>query len=262
MCRPTSLAPDAAARPADEGKTRFQVVSWRRCFPRSRAAGEANRSAARHAPLNGAAKSLMKGNVMIAFPAIWWLFSVISLGLILFSLYLTKSDRLESKRLRYCLVASGAFFGLLAFVLPFFQQPHFQNPILNYAVGLPLTVVGLIGRVYPMIYLRQQGTTTAMEEVGKLVDTGPYRWVRHPQYTFGFILLCGWFLVWGAVYSLCLMPLIGVIIYSQALIEERYVLEKKFGREYAEYKKRVGMLIPRIVKEQPKQPRAGQSDRL
>lgn len=199
---------------------------------------------------------------MIAFPAIWWLFPVASFILLLSSLYLTKSGKLESKRLRNGFVASGAFLGFLALALPFFQQPYFQNPIVNYAIGLPLAAVGLKGRVYPMIYLRRQGTTTAMDEVEKLVDTGPYGWVRHPQYTFGFILLCGWFLVWGAAYSLCLMPLIGGIIYSQALIEERYVLEKKFGREYAEYRKRVGMLIPRIVKGRSKQPRAGQSDGL
>lgn len=185
---------------------------------------------------------------MIVFPAIWWLFPVASFILILFSLYLTQSGRLEDKRLRNGFVAAGAFFGFFALALPFFQQPHFQNAIINYAIGLPLAALGLIGRVYPMIYLRRQGTTTAMDEVEKLVDKGPYGWVRHPQYTFGFVLLCGWFLVWGAVYSLCLMPLIGGIIYVQALIEERYILEKKFGRAYAEYRKRVGMLIPRVAR--------------
>jgi protein-S-isoprenylcysteine O-methyltransferase Ste14 len=64
------------------------------------------------------------------------------------------------------------------------------------------------------------------------------------------------------VYSLCLMPLIAAIVYSQALIEERYILEKKFGKEYAAYKKQVGMLIPRIAKGQLNQPRTGQSDGL
>ena len=121
----------------------------------------------------------LQRNVMIAFPTIWWLFPVASFILILFSLYLTKSGRLESTSLRNGFVVSGAFLGFLALALPFFQQPHFQNPIVNYIIGLPLTAVGLIGRVYPMIYLRRQGTTTAMDEVGKLVDKGLYGWVRH-----------------------------------------------------------------------------------
>ncbi len=185
---------------------------------------------------------------MVVFPAIWWLFPVASFMLIFISLYLTRWGRLENPRLRNGFVVSGALLGFLAMALPLFRQPRFQSPIINYAIGLPLAGAGLIGRVYPMIYLRSRGTTTAMDEVRKLVDTGPYGWVRHPQYTSGFVLLGGWFLVWGAVYSLCLMPLIGGIIYAQALIEERYVLEKKFGREYTQYKNRVGMLIPRITK--------------
>jgi protein-S-isoprenylcysteine O-methyltransferase Ste14 len=185
---------------------------------------------------------------VIPFPAIWRLFPAASSMLILSSLYLARSGRLESARLRAGFVASGALLGFLALALPFFQQPHFRNPIAHYAIGLPLAAVGLIGRVYPMIYLQRQGTTTAMEKVGKLVGTGPYGWVRHPQYTFGFVLMGGWFLAWGAVYALCLMPLIGGIIYVQAWIEERYILEKKFGKEYAEYRKRVGMFIPRAGK--------------
>lgn len=185
---------------------------------------------------------------MIPFPAIWWLFPAASLVLILFSWYLSESDRLENIYLRNGFVVSGALLGFVALALPFFQQTRFQNPIVNYAIGLPLTAVGLAGRIYPMIYLQRQGTTTALDEVGKLVDTGPYAWVRHPQYTFGLLLLGGWFLAWGAVNSLLMLPLIGGIIYVQALIEERYILEKRFGSEYKEYKKRVGMLIPRVRK--------------
>jgi protein-S-isoprenylcysteine O-methyltransferase Ste14 len=199
---------------------------------------------------------------MIVFPAIWLLFPTVALILILFSVILTKSGRMENARLRNAFVVSGAFLGFLALALPFFQQMQFKNVILNCAIGLPLTVVGLLGRVYPMIYLQRQGTTTALEEVGKLVESGPYGWVRHPQYTFGFLMLGGWFLVWGAVYSLGTLPLIGGIIYIQALIEERYILEKKFGKEYIEYKKRVGMLIPRISQTHPTQPSEGQNDEI
>ncbi len=185
---------------------------------------------------------------MIASAAIWWLFPAASLALVLCSFYLARSGRLESTPLRDAFVVSGAFIGLVAFALPFFQQPRFQSPFVNYAIGLPLSAVGLVGRAVPMIYLRRQGTTTAMDEMGKLVDTGPYSWVRHPQYTFGIVLLAGWFLVWGAVYSLCLVPLVGAVIYVQALIEERYILEKRFGREYREYKRRVGMFLPRVAR--------------
>jgi protein-S-isoprenylcysteine O-methyltransferase Ste14 len=96
-----------------------------------------------------------------------------------------------------------------------------------------------------MLYLRKKGTTTTLDEVSKLVDTGPYAWVRHPQYTAGLVMLLGWFLVWVAWYALFVPPLMATIIYAQAHIEEKYILEKMFGEAYTVYRKRVGMLLPR-----------------
>ncbi len=185
---------------------------------------------------------------MIVFPAIWWLFPAASLLLIALSLTLTRTGRLASATLRKGFVALGASLGLLALALPFFEQPVFHMPIVNYGLGIPLAVIGLIGRIYPMVYLQRQGTTTAMEGVAKLVDSGPYAEVRHPQYTAGFLLLFGWFVAWGALYSLGMLPLLAGVIYVQALIEERYVLEKQFGAAYAAYRARTGMFLPRVAK--------------
>ena len=185
---------------------------------------------------------------MIVFPAIWWLFPAASLLLIALSLTLTRTGRLASSTLRKGFVALGASLGFLALALPFFEQPVFHMPIINYGLGIPMAVIGLIGRIYPMVYLQRQGTTTAMESVAKLVDSGPYAEVRHPQYTAGFLLLMGWFLAWGALYSLGMLPLLAGVIYVQALIEERYVLEKQFGAAYAAYRERTGMFTPRVAK--------------
>ena len=182
----------------------------------------------------------------IQFPPIWWLFPLASIILILSSLFLTRSGKLRRVGLRTVFLAVGALFGLLAFTLPFFQQPNFQNPIYQTIIGLPLIVIGISGRVYALVYLRRQDTTTTLDEVEKLVDTGPYAWVRHPQYSAGVTLLAGWYLFWGAVYSLYMLPLIVGIIYAQALIEEKFILEKKFGGKYQAYQQRVGMLVPRF----------------
>jgi protein-S-isoprenylcysteine O-methyltransferase Ste14 len=184
----------------------------------------------------------------MAFSAIWWLFPAASILFVPFSVYVTLSRTGGNPRWTRGFVVFGDLLGVLTLVLPFFEQPRFQNPVIRYAVGLPLIAVGLIGRAVPMIHLQRQGTTTAMGEVRRLVVTGPYRWVRHPQYAGGIVLLTGWFLVWGAVYSLCCLPLIAGIIWIQAWTEEKGVLEPRFGREYAEYRSRVGMLLPRIGK--------------
>jgi protein-S-isoprenylcysteine O-methyltransferase Ste14 len=183
---------------------------------------------------------------MIPFPAIWWLFPAAALAFTVFSFLLTRSGRLESGVVRKVLVGAGAMLAFLSLALPFFEQPTFNQPLVQYGLGLPLLVLGLLGRVYPMIYLRKKGTTTTLDQVDKLVDSGPYAWVRHPQYTAGLAMLLGWFLAWGAWYALGVLPLIAGMAYVQARIEEKYILEAQFGQVYADYCERVGMLLPRL----------------
>jgi protein-S-isoprenylcysteine O-methyltransferase Ste14 len=188
---------------------------------------------------------------MILFPAIWWLFPAASTLLLVGSFFLTRSGNRESAAPQKIFVALGALLGFLALALPLFEQPVFFVPLINYGLGIPLAAIGLVGRVYPMVYLQRQGTTTAMDSVVKLVSSGPYAWVRHPQYSAGFVLLLGWFLLWGAWYALGFMPIITGVIYAQALIEEKYILEKKFGETYAAYRERVGLLLPNLVENNP-----------
>ncbi|MBM4464436.1 MAG: isoprenylcysteine carboxylmethyltransferase family protein [Chloroflexi bacterium] len=157
-----------------------------------------------------------------------------------------KVPPLESEAVRKALVGAGAMLGFLTLALPLFEQPTFDNPTVQYGLGLPLLIMGLLGRVYPMMYLRKKGTTTTLDKVGKLVDSGPYAWVRHPQYTAGLVMLLGWFLAWGAWYALCVLPFMAGIIYAQARVEEKHILEKMFGEAYAAYRERVGMLLPRL----------------
>jgi protein-S-isoprenylcysteine O-methyltransferase Ste14 len=183
---------------------------------------------------------------MILFPAIWWLFPAVALGFIALSFSLTRSGKLENAAVRKALVGAGAMLGFLTLALPVFEQPAFHSPFVQYGLGLPLLVLGLLGRIYPMLYLRQKDTTTALDAVGKLVDTGPYAWVRHPQYTAGLVMVLGWFLLWGAWYALCVLPFIAGIIYAQARVEEMYILGKMFGKTYGAYRERVGMLLPRL----------------
>ena len=184
---------------------------------------------------------------MISFLGIWWLFPAAALAFISLSFLLIRTGKLVSETVRKALVGAGAMIGVLAFALPLFEQPAFDSPLVQYRLGLPLFVLGALGRVYPMIYLRKKSTTTTLGEVEKLVDSGPYAWVRHPQYTAGLTMLLGWFLAWGALYALGFMLLIVGMIYVQAWIEEKFILEVLFGKAYADYRERVGMFLPRLV---------------
>jgi protein-S-isoprenylcysteine O-methyltransferase Ste14 len=79
------------------------------------------------------------------------------------------------------------------------------------------------------------------EQPAQLVTTGFYRWVRHPLYLFGLLIL--WFT--PSMTRNLFVPYLGLTVYLiiGALFEERKLL-REFGPAYAEYKARTPMLIP------------------
>lgn len=181
---------------------------------------------------------------MINFKYIWIIYPAILIIFITFSYILAKTGKLKNVVVHKSFETIGALLGFFMFALPFFLQPTFFNIFINYVIGIPIVAFGLIFRIYPMIYLRRLKTTTALGEVKKVVDTAPYGVMRHPQYFAGIILIIGWFLIWGAIYCLFLIPLFIFLIFVQAFVEEKYILENEFDKEYIEYKKNVRMLLP------------------
>ena len=80
---------------------------------------------------------------------------------------------------------------------------------------------------------------------GKLVTTGIYAHVRHPQYL-GFLLLTlGMNILWVTISTLLLWPILAMLYYRLAKKEDKE-LEEQFGEEYRKYESNVPMLIPRI----------------
>lgn len=79
----------------------------------------------------------------------------------------------------------------------------------------------------------------------RLVTTGLYGLVRHPQYTGLFIGLFGEGVVhWPTLFSVGLFPVIVLAYGLLALSEEKRVIEQ-FGEEYREYQRCVPMFFPR-----------------
>jgi protein-S-isoprenylcysteine O-methyltransferase Ste14 len=80
---------------------------------------------------------------------------------------------------------------------------------------------------------------------GQLVTTGIYGYVRHPQYL-GFLLLTlGMNVLWIAISTVLLWPILAILYYRLAKEEDKE-LEERFGEEYRKYKRMVPMLIPRM----------------
>lgn len=79
----------------------------------------------------------------------------------------------------------------------------------------------------------------------KLVITGIYSYVRHPQYL-GFLLLTlGMNFIWMAISTLLMWPILAFLYYRLAKEEEKQ-LQKKFEEDFQRYKKTVPMFFPRL----------------
>lgn len=79
----------------------------------------------------------------------------------------------------------------------------------------------------------------------RLVTTGPYAVVRHPQYLGIFIALLGELIHWPTILTLALLPFVVLAYVGLARKEERELL-LRFGDAYRDYQRRVPTFIPRL----------------
>src|SRR5687767_5506653 len=89
--------------------------------------------------------------------------------------------------------------------------------------------------------------TSATRQEHKLVTRGPYRWVRHPLYTFGSSL----FISLGMMADNWFIAALGILAFIAMAIrtpKEEANLIEKFGDEYREYMRQTGRFFPRLTK--------------
>jgi protein-S-isoprenylcysteine O-methyltransferase len=134
---------------------------------------------------------------------------------------------------------AGAFFIARAFPQATFRDVDFAR-----AVGIALFVVGAALRWYAIFYLGRYFTVDVrVAEHQHVVDTGPYRFIRHPSYTGAFLQFLGFALCIGNAGSmLMLVPI--VLVFAYRIRVEELALERGLGEAYASYRRRTKRLIP------------------
>lgn len=113
--------------------------------------------------------------------------------------------------------------------------------------GVILFVAGLILRWYSILQLGRFFTVdVAIAADHQLVDSGPYRLVRHPSYTGALIAFAGFALSLGnwAAFLVMLVPIFFAFVFRMN-VEERALIAA-LGPRYLDYSRRTKRLIPFI----------------
>lgn len=153
----------------------------------------------------------------------------------------------------------GYLLGLLVFVIgiPALMWlvsgrawPYVPDSALLCVVSVLLVVCGLALSIYSIVYMRVVGKGNPFDAYGhevaprtkNLMTDGPYRLCRNPMLVGIYIYDVG-----GLIWLWSLLPLLivlaEVILLTLQVRSEEQRLEKDFGQEYLDYKKRVGRYV-------------------
>ena len=121
-------------------------------------------------------------------------------------------------------------------VLGLEDDPHFGPP---HILSNLLILVGffLIATAWSKLH--------AAQRAGTLATTGPYAWIRHPQYLGFIVIMLGFLLQWPTFLTLLMLPVLVVMYVRLAKAEEREALAA-FGEAYARYRSLVPGWLPRL----------------
>jgi protein-S-isoprenylcysteine O-methyltransferase Ste14 len=137
-----------------------------------------------------------------------------------------------------------ALFALAAITATFLWRPVFAIPVVPYPCLATFGVVLLLAAL--PFYVLTVRTIWKAHRQQRLVTSGVYAVCRHPIYA-GWILLilpgAGLLLNSWLVVSTAVVMYVLTRIY---VVKEEENLEVQFGREYADYKRRVGAIFPRF----------------
>jgi protein-S-isoprenylcysteine O-methyltransferase len=114
-----------------------------------------------------------------------------------------------------------------------------------YLAGFLLFLGGLILRWYSIGYLCRYFTVdVSISAEHKLVDSGPYRYIRHPTYTGALLAFLGLGFCFGNWLSILFMtvPIIAAFLWRIRI--EEHALNDALGEEYRAYTQRTKRLIP------------------
>ncbi len=125
---------------------------------------------------------------------------------------------------------------LLQTILGLKGDPHL-SPLHWLSDGLVAGGFILIGSAWSVLYQAQRNHLVAA--------SGPYAYLRHPQYAGFIVIMLGFLLQWPTVITLIMFPILVTMYVRLARHEEREALTD-FGESYTKYATQTPAFLPRL----------------
>jgi protein-S-isoprenylcysteine O-methyltransferase Ste14 len=116
-------------------------------------------------------------------------------------------------------------------------DPHL-SPLHWLSDGLIAAGFITIGSAWSVLYQAQRNHQVA--------TSGPYAYLRHPQYAGFIIIMLGFLIQWPTLITLLMFPILVVMYFRLAQREERESLAE-FGETYAKYAAQTPAFLPRLL---------------
>jgi len=134
--------------------------------------------------------------------------------------------------------------GFVAYLIP---QAGFATKTTVYLIGPTIVMVGLILRWYAILWLGKYFTVNvAIADDHKVIDTGPYRYMRHPSYTGTLLEFLGLAICFGNWLTMVVILAPITWVFWRRISIEESALESALGKDYSDYMARTKRLIPFI----------------
>jgi protein-S-isoprenylcysteine O-methyltransferase Ste14 len=148
------------------------------------------------------------------------------------------------------IMAAGLITALAAFGLAYWTQMSL-SPAARLAVFYFGIVILLLGSLLRRLCFRALGEHFTGDVRARadqpVIQTGPYRWVRHPSYTAGILMNLGIGLALTSWVSIAFLFVGSIVGYAYRVRVEERALLKEIGAPYAEFMRTRKRFVPYVI---------------
>ncbi|MDR6121121.1 protein-S-isoprenylcysteine O-methyltransferase Ste14 [Bacillus sp. SLBN-46] len=112
-------------------------------------------------------------------------------------------------------------------------------------LGSILIIIGVVIRLWAVVTLgRHFSLVVSVESEQKIIQSGPYRAVRHPSYTGALLVFIGIGLAFNTWVGSVIMLAFFIVVFGYRMSIEEKALKAGFPEEYPRYIQKTSKLIP------------------